>query len=127
MFCFAPPNYLSYSEYNYAMSNLLRLSSLVFLFCILCAHSRQATATLQGLIMDERNQPLMGVTVVVKHLPTNTFRGTLTENNGAYELRNLRAGGPYLLTLSYTGYKTQYRDSLILNEGEIRQLDFKMQ
>jgi hypothetical protein len=127
MFSFAPPNYLSYSEYNYAMSNLLRLSIFVFLCSFISAYTFQSTATLHGLITDERNQPLMGVTVVVKHLPTNTFRGTLTETNGQYELRNLRAGGPYLLTLSYTGYKTQYRDSIVLNEGEMRHLDFKMQ
>ena len=118
---------MSYSEYNYAMSNLLRLSIFVFLCSLFSAYTFQSTATLHGLITDERNQPLMGVTVVVKHLPTNTFRGTLTETNGQYELRNLRAGGPYLLTLSYTGYKTQYRDSIVLNEGEMRHLDFKMQ
>lgn len=109
------------------MSNLLRLSFCVLLFCILSAHAHQSTAALHGLITDDRNQPLMGVTVVAKHLPTNTFRGTLTEANGTYELRNLRIDGPYLLTLSYTGYRTQYRDSILLNDGARMKLDFKMQ
>ncbi|MBU6341305.1 MAG: carboxypeptidase regulatory-like domain-containing protein [Bacteroidetes bacterium] len=109
------------------MSNLIRLSFFVLSFFLLSAQARQSTATLHGLITDARNQPLMGVTVVVKHVPTNTFRGTLTENNGEFELRNLRAGGPYLLTLSYTGYKTVYRDSILLNDGERKRMDFMMQ
>jgi len=83
-------------------------------------------ATVTGIIIDEQNEPLMGVTVLMKHLPTCTFRGAITRPDGRFALQNIRSGGPYTLTLSYTGYKNQTKDSLLLEDGKKLSFDFKM-
>ncbi len=83
-------------------------------------------ATLRGTVTDEHAEPMMGVTVLMKHLPTSTFRGAITRADGSFMLSNLRAGGPYAITLAYTGYTAPGRDSLQLGEGQQQVLNFRM-
>jgi hypothetical protein len=84
-------------------------------------------ATISGYVTDNHKEPLQGVTVVMKHLPTGTFRGAITQSDGHYVLRNLRPGGPYSILLSMTGFKSQSRDSLRLKDGQKLVMDFRMQ
>jgi hypothetical protein len=82
--------------------------------------------SLTGIVTDGHKQPLMGVTVVIKHIPTGTFRGAITRADGRYMLRNLRSGGPYSIMLSMTGYKSQSVDNITLKDGQKMVMDFKM-
>jgi uncharacterized membrane protein len=83
-------------------------------------------ASVTGIVTDDRKEPLMGVTVVIKHVPTGTFRGAITRADGRYMLRGLRSGGPYSIMLSMTGYKSQSKDDIQLKDGQKLVLDFRM-
>ncbi|MFD2785426.1 SusC/RagA family TonB-linked outer membrane protein [Hymenobacter rubripertinctus] len=61
--------------------------------------------TLQGRITDERGQGLPGVTVLL----AGTTLGTATDAEGNYQLTLNQAPGPYRLTLSAIGFKTETR------------------
>ncbi len=54
----------------------------------------QQQGTVSGRVTDQNNQPLPGVTIVVK----GTTQGTITDNNGGYSLTNL----PTNATLAFT-------------------------
>jgi hypothetical protein len=111
---------------NITMKSKLTLFLVAVLFlCGLCAYTT-ASSSIYGTITDAQHEPVQGVTVIVKHLPTNTFRGTLSQADGTYNLRNLRGGGPYLMTLSFTGYKTIYKDSILLKDGQKLNANFVM-
>ncbi|UOG73711.1 carboxypeptidase regulatory-like domain-containing protein [Hymenobacter tibetensis] len=68
------------------------------------------TSAMKGLVLDSKNQPLPGATVVATHLPTGTKYGTATRDNGQYDLLNMRVGGPYELAISFVGSQT-YTDT----------------
>jgi TonB-linked SusC/RagA family outer membrane protein len=61
----------------------------------------QAPGKVSGKVTDTRNQPLPGVTVVVK----GTTQGTVTDADGNYTLTNLPANAT--LQFSFVGMKTQ--------------------
>lgn len=103
-----------------------RLFPAIVLLVFCSASFQPTTATVNGTITDEENKPMMGVTVLLKHLPTGTYRGAITRADGRYALTKLRTGGPYSAMLSFTGYKGQTKDSLMLEDGQKLSLDFKM-
>ncbi len=57
--------------------------------------------TVKGVIVDESNEPLIGVAIQVK----GTTSGTLSNFDGEYQLDNVPANGT--LVVSYVGMKTQ--------------------
>lgn len=62
---------------------------------------QQAANAITGKIVDEKNQPLIGVNVMVKG--TNT--GTVSDSNGEFTLENLPPNA--VLVISYIAYETQ--------------------
>lgn len=63
------------------------------------AHAQQ-TKSIQGLVLDETNQPLIGATVRVTN---STVNGGITDVDGVFKLDNVRTGDT--LKVSYIGYQ----------------------
>ena len=63
-----------------------------------------AQSTISGVVTSQ-NQPLPGATVSVR----NTFKGTVSDAGGRYQLRNLPAG-TYTLQVSFIGYETMAKE-----------------
>ena len=60
----------------------------------------QNSGTLKGQVVNSANQPILNVNVALQ----GTSKGTETNRNGFYELRNVRPG-TYTIKFSYVGYK----------------------
>lgn len=75
------------------------------------------TCTLSGKVVDETNQPVIGATVEVIHVPSGTKSLTVTSMDGNFNVQGLRVGGPYTVTFSYLGFQTQKFTNLQLNLG----------
>ena len=73
--------------------------------------------TIKGQIIDENNEPLIGVSVIIKGASTI---GTITDFDGNYALEV--PAGKNVLEISYIGYKTQE-----ITIGKNTQLNIKMQ
>ncbi len=73
---------------------------LLFIFLCFCFSSVWAQQTVTGTIVDENNQPLPGVTIVVKH----TQRGTFSEKSGSY---SISAAANDTLVFNMLGMATQ--------------------
>ncbi|MEN8188194.1 MAG: carboxypeptidase-like regulatory domain-containing protein, partial [Bacteroidota bacterium] len=82
------------------------------------------TSSMQGTVVDDSNQPLPDASVVAVHTPTGTKYGTTTNFDGVAHLRNMRIGGPYTITVSYVGFKTQQVENVFLTLGKT--LDFNV-
>ncbi|WP_162618711.1 SusC/RagA family TonB-linked outer membrane protein [Pedobacter yulinensis] len=108
------------------MRRLLQASALV-IFHLLLAHTAAAqnTATVKGLVTDERNSPIPGVSVLAKNLNGGTAVSTQTDTAGVFQFRAL-AAGPYSFVLSYIGYETQTLSGYNLKAGEIISLTAKL-
>ncbi len=84
------------------------------------------TASLNGQIIDQAGELLIGATVVALHEPSGTSYGTVSNVNGYYRMANLRVGGPYRISVTYTGYGEVVLEGVNLRLGESRTLDFKL-
>ncbi len=82
--------------------NSLILRYLLFLFCFLLTTGNiyAQTKTISGIIKDEANEPLIGVTVQIK----GTSNGTITDIDGRY---TLAAATGNVLLFTYVGMQTQ--------------------
>src|SRR5206468_5437454 len=66
-------------------------------------------------------------TIVVKHEPTGTVSTTQTNNKGIFYFTNLRVGGPYIITITYVGFKDITLSDVNLGLGNNPNLDLNLQ
>lgn len=84
------------------------------------------TGAMNGLVTDSNGGPLPGANVVAVHQPSGTKYGTAVRTGGAFNLPNMKIGGPYTVTVSYVGYKTQTQENIFLGLGQNLRLDFTL-
>lgn len=81
------------------------------------------TSAMNGRVLDTNNEPLPGATVVAIHQPSGTQYGTITNVEGRFNLPGMRAGGPYLVEVSYVGYSKESYSDITLYLGQTFVLD----
>ncbi|MBE7684563.1 TonB-dependent receptor [Tenacibaculum piscium] len=77
----------------------------ITLFSILSAYSQNV---LTGTITDKHGEPIVGSSIFIKKIE----KGTTTNLDGKYELKNLEKT-PYLITFQSLGYKTEVKNIII--------------
>ena len=85
--------------------------------------AQETTSEIQGLVSDGK-AGLPGVNVVAIHLPTGTKYGTSTRIDGRYNLPNLKIGGPYTITVSFIGFKSETENDVTLLLGQSHKSNF---
>ncbi len=75
-----------------------------------------AQCTLKGTVKNTAGERLAGANLILN----NSFSGTTTNLNGAYQFKDLKAGN-YQITISYIGYEKQSRNVKITED---QTLDF---
>ncbi len=75
------------------------------------------TSKIKGFVYNEKGA-LPGATVVITHEPTGSTDATVTLDNGAFAVPNLRVGGPYTVEIKYIGYKTAVYKEIYLQLGK---------
>lgn len=86
----------------------------------------QTNASIFGIVSDEKGDVLPGATVVAKHEPSGSVFGTTTREDGRYNLPNVRIGGPYTITASYTGFEPKVESGITLSLGQALRLNIKV-
>ncbi len=80
------------------------------------------TAALSGTILDDKGEGLPGATIIAIHEPTGSRYGAVSRVDGAYNIANMRVGGPYKITITYIGFKEKAITDLYLTVSqELRQ------
>lgn len=79
--------------------------------------SQETTATLSGTVTDEKGGLIEGATISVKYIPTNFLTTALSHSKGNFIVPNLKPGGPYTITISYTGLKAEEINNVSLSLG----------
>ncbi|MBO0933109.1 TonB-dependent receptor [Fibrella aquatilis] len=101
------------------MLRVFLLSISALFLCLTTVFGQVTTASMAGQILDaEGNQPLLGATVQATHQPTGTQYGGVTREEGRFAIANMRVGGPYLITVTYVGYKTETIENVSLVLGQ---------
>lgn len=82
------------------------------------------TSALNGRIVDNNRQPLIGANIMAVHEPSGTTFGINSRTDGRYNIPGMRIGGPYTVTARFVGHKTQKIENVYLTLGQDLKIDF---
>lgn len=80
--------------------------------------SQVTTSGMSGKIVSEQNESLPGATVLATHQPSGTQYGTITNNDGRFNIEGMRTGGPYEVIVSFVGFSSEKFAGITLFLGE---------
>ncbi|MEY8780024.1 TonB-dependent receptor [Allomuricauda sp. XS_ASV26] len=106
--------------------NKIQLFGLLFLLVSTSAFSQVTTSNIRGTVSDDQGVPLLGANVVAVHTPTGTRYGAITNEEGRFNLLNLRVGGPYEVSISYVGFKAETQNDVFLSLGKTFNLNVNL-
>ena len=84
------------------------------------------TSSISGVVVDDANMELEGANVVAVHVPTGTTYGVVTNQDGRFNMVNMRVGGPYTVTISYIGFNQQNVEDVYLTLGKSETISLTM-
>ena len=79
--------------------------SLLSFFVTLTSFGQITTSTLAGVVKNEKGEVLAGASVHAVHQPTGSEYRAQTNKSGNYTIPAVRPGGPYVIHVSFVGYK----------------------
>jgi hypothetical protein len=88
-------------------THLTAVSLLAMLATTASIHAQETTSAIQGSVTTAENTPIAGASVVIKHVPSGTRATATTDSSGNFNARGLRVGGPYEVSITASGYRTQ--------------------
>lgn len=93
----------------------LFLLSAIVTPCLLIAQI--TTSSVSGRITGAKNEVLEGATIKLVNPSNGSSYNAQTNKDGRYLITNLNPGGPYLLSISFVGHKTEERGDINLSLG----------
>ena len=112
---------------NASPTAILRTCALIALLALLgpVGHASAqgvTTGAVTGLVTNDQRQPVVGASVIAVHLPSGTNYETTTRADGRFSILGMRVGGPYSVTVAYTGgsgtaFEPKTEDGVMVNLG----------
>ncbi|MGH7450059.1 MAG: carboxypeptidase regulatory-like domain-containing protein, partial [bacterium] len=106
------------------VSKLYRLLFCCLLLPALVFAQGITTSAVNGTVVDNKGQGLPGANVVAVHTPSGSIFGAASRTDGRFNIPGIRVGGPYTVTVSYIGYKTQKQENVYLTLGQDLKINF---
>lgn len=87
------------------------------------------TGALNGIVTNEQKQPIQAANVIAIHLPSGTSYETVSRADGRFTIPGMRVGGPYSVTVAYTGttgtaFEPQTQEDVTVTLGIAADLTF---
>lgn len=102
------------------------LLALALMMCIQAWSQGVTTASINGIIKDQKGAILPGATVIAIHEPTGSQYGTISRTDGRFTIANARVGGPYKVSVSFVGYEAQEQTGIFLTLGNSSEVNFQL-
>ena len=67
------------------------------------ADAQVTTGTIAGKVQNAKQENVAGASVIAIHLPSGTSYEATTRADGRFQINGVRVGGPYSVTVAYTG------------------------
>ena len=99
---------------------------LIIIASTVITKAQSTSSILSGKVLDEKEIPVVGVTVQITYIPWNKTRDAVTNKKGYFCIGNLPPGGPYLVKFSCNGYEVQTREVSTLDLGNDNKLSLHM-
>ena len=96
-------------------------------FCVAASFGQGVTtSSASGRVTDTAGEALMGANVTVINQSTGAFYGNSTDLDGYFRISNMKVGGPYTITITYTGFTDNVKENVYLKLGRVYQHDVQM-
>ena len=105
---------------------VLTLALLCMALCTVSVSAQQATAGLQGRVIDDQGGVLPGVPVVARSQESGTFRQTVSSDDGTYRFLGMQPG-LYVIEAELSGFAPFRREGLRLEIGQTFTVDLRLQ
>ena len=99
------------------MQKRLHLLVALLAFMVTTAMAQITTSSVSGKITADGDD-VIGATIKAVHQPSGTVYRAVTNIDGRYSIQGMRPGGPYVLEVSYIGYKTKTVKNITLALGQ---------
>lgn len=99
---------------------------LLCLFGFLLVSGQTTTSSIKGIIKSSTNELLPGAGIVAIHTPTGTKYSAVSNEDGRFNILNMRIGGPYKVIVSFVGFQNQEYNELYLDLGKPFTLDVQL-
>ena len=99
------------------MQKRLHLLVALLAFMVSTAMAQITTSGISGKVT-ANGEDIIGATIKAVHQPSGTVYRTVTNIDGRYSIQGMRPGGPYVLEVSYVGYKTKEVKNFNLSLGQ---------
>jgi TonB-linked SusC/RagA family outer membrane protein len=86
---------------------LYALILFISIFTLFDLHAQGQGSLVKGVVHNSNNEPLAGVSVVIRNTKTNFTTGTTTDSSGHFSFSRISSGGPYSFTFSMVGFDKQ--------------------
>jgi hypothetical protein len=101
----------------------MRRTTLYFLTLLLVfagfeSMAQVTTSSMSGVVKDDKGQPLVGATVILRNASTGARFTVTTRTGGIFDINNLPPGGPYSVKVSYVGFTDFNREDINIPLGE---------
>jgi hypothetical protein len=90
------------------------------------------TGTISGIVTNTQQQPVAGASVIAIHQPSGSVYETVTRPDGRFSIPGMRVGGPYTVTVAYTGaagtaFAPETQNDVQVNLGVATDLEIAVQ
>ncbi|MCD6090401.1 MAG: TonB-dependent receptor [Bacteroidales bacterium] len=72
------------------------------------------TSSISGSVVDNTGAAIPMANVVAIHTPSGTQYGTTTMDDGSFQIRNMRVGGPYKVVVTFIGFENAEETGIYL-------------
>ncbi|WP_380868537.1 carboxypeptidase regulatory-like domain-containing protein [Sphingobacterium corticis] len=83
-------------------------------------------ATINGQVIDQSGNPVVGATVRVKNESTGFTASSVTNDRGTFDIKQLPLGGPYVVTASHIGSGEGAVTGIQLNQGDVARVEVEI-
>src|SRR3954470_4516166 len=90
------------------------------------ASAQTPTFSIEGVVSDEQQAVLPGVSVTVTNTSTGLTRTVITDAGGRYVVPSMPTEGQYRIQVELTGFAHAVRDALVFNAGQRALINFTM-
>ena len=84
------------------------------------------TGSISGTVYGSTGASVVGATVLAVHEPSGTQYGAIVREGGAYDIRGVRVGGPYSVTVQMLGFETSRETEIFVNLNQTVDTDFTL-
>ncbi|MEO5929433.1 MAG: carboxypeptidase-like regulatory domain-containing protein [Candidatus Kapaibacterium sp.] len=96
---------------------------ILLLFAANISMRAQTTGTLFGRVMDQRNEPIAGATIIV--LGRSPLPATTTKSDGTYLVVGIQAG-TYVIRTQIAGFETRQQDTVVILADQATRLNIRL-